>query len=96
MNKIQIKKCYPYNLYGALIHKLLFIPWNRFSDITPLKNLVNLEILDLSINQISDISSLRNLANLRELDLYNNQVTDISPLKNLVNLKKNVFKIKSN
>ena len=43
---------------------------NRISDVSPLKNLTNLEILDLHINgKISDVSPLKNLTNLQWLSL---------------------------
>ncbi|GAB1805371.1 Ig-like domain-containing protein [Priestia megaterium] len=53
---------------------------NRITDISPLKNLTNLQYLDLSLNNIKDISSLKNLVNLQVVWLNENDVEDINPL----------------
>ena len=58
-----------------------------FSDLTPLKNLKNLELLRLSHNNIEDISILKELSNLKHLYLSHNKIKDISPLKTLKNLE---------
>lgn len=55
-------------------------------DISPLKSLVNLEVLDLRENMITDISALSSLAVLKKLDLTNNRISDISSLRNCVSL----------
>ena len=65
----------------------LHLGYNRISDLSPLKNLTNLEILDLHINgRISDVSPLKDLINLQWLSLRGNQISDISPLKDLTDL----------
>ena len=57
------------------------------SDISPLRNLVNLERLYLSRNGlIRDISALANLTKLEILDLDGAEVRDITPLEGLTNL----------
>lgn len=53
-----------------------------------LKELINLNFLDLHSNQINDISVLKELKNLQELDLANNQISDILFLQELTNLQK--------
>ena len=60
----------------------------KVSNLEPLSDLKNLEILDLSTNNISDVSPLRVLVNLEELYLYSNQITDVSSLSTLTKLKK--------
>lgn len=60
----------------------------RFSNITPLENLVNLKYLDLSGNKISDLSPLSKLNKLEYLNLSSNRITDISSLESLVALEK--------
>ena len=50
---------------------------------TPLANLVSLEVLKLYDNKISDITPLANLVNLKELLLGNNPIKDYSPISEL-------------
>ncbi len=64
---------------------------NQVVDISPLKDLVNLQTLYFSSNQVVDISPLKDLVNLQELYFHSNQVVDISPLKDLVNLQRLSF-----
>lgn len=59
---------------------------NNIKDITPLKKLSRLTILNLSNNQIEDISPLAGLTNMAELYLRSNKVRDLSPLSSMVNL----------
>ena len=54
---------------------------------TPLKNLTNLDYLNLESNQISDVTPLKNLTNLKHLTLWYNQISDVTPLRNLTNLE---------
>jgi small GTP-binding protein len=58
----------------------------QLSDINFLKELKQLNSLDLSHNQISDISFLKELKQLNELYLSSNQISDISFLKELKQL----------
>ena len=51
-----------------------------------LKDLQNLQILNLSDNLLIDISPLKELSNLKNLNLANNQLTQIGSLENLQNL----------
>ncbi len=66
--------------------KELILYNNQISDITPLSNFVNLEVLYLTKNLLSDISPLSNLTNLTTLSLSRNQISDIAPLSNLTSL----------
>lgn len=64
----------------------------RASDITPLRNLINLEELNLFYsNNIVDLEPLRGLVNLQKLYLDTGdsvgKLRDISPLTSLINLK---------
>lgn len=59
---------------------------NQVSDLSPLRNLVTLEYLNLNANEVSDLHPISNLVNLKKLFLYSNLITDISPLASLVNL----------
>ena len=73
---------------GARNLKVLNLSYCRgFSDISPLKNFVNLTYLNLWGTEISDISPLKDLKNLENLNLGGTNVSDISPLKNLKNIK---------
>ena len=60
---------------------------NQISDISPLKELTNLIVLDLHRNfDIHDASPLSTLTNLTHLSLWRNLVSDVSPLSTLTNL----------
>ena len=56
---------------------------NEISDLTPLANLTELSVLQLSDNEISTLTPLANLTELRQLDLANNEIRDLGPLANL-------------
>ena len=58
----------------------------KITDITGIKNFINLTNLRLYYNNISDISVLSGLTNLTDLDLASNEITDISALFGLTNL----------
>lgn len=57
------------------------------SDISPLAECTELEILNLAGNSISDISTLIDLPKLRSLSLENNNISDVSPLMSLTTLE---------
>ncbi len=63
-------------------------PAKIFIDLSPLKNLTELEILTLNFSQINDIKPLASLTNLKELDLRYNNILDIEPLCELPNMEK--------
>ena len=56
-------------------------------DLSPLANLINLEVLSLQRNGISDISPLTGLKNLRHLHIIDNDISDVSPLAGLMHLR---------
>ena len=55
----------------------------QISDLTPLKDMVEMKTLSLYGNKITDISPLAGMTKLEQLYLSNNQIVDVSPLKNL-------------
>ena len=57
-------------------------------DISPLRNLRNLEILLLTYSKVSDLRPLSGLTRLGLLELESNQIVDISPLASLINLQR--------
>jgi len=71
----------------AKLRVLDFAENQKIFDITPLMNLINLEILTLNDNLIIDISPLAQLSNLQSVDLQFNDIDNINALYNLKNLK---------
>ena len=78
--------------------KDLYIDTEYTIDLTPIKNLRNLEVLTVNNNYIKDIRFLESLNKLKEVSfnvtrgfdffsLENNYLTDINPLRNLINLQ---------
>ena len=78
--------------------KDLYIDTEYTIDLTPIKNLRNLEVLTVNNNHIKDIRFLESLNKLKEVSfnvtrgfdffsLENNYLTDINPLRNLINLQ---------
>lgn len=68
--------------------KSLFLDLQAISDLSPLSDLTNLEILSVNQNwNISDISPLQNLVNCYYLNIFGNNVSDLSPINNLKRLK---------
>ncbi|MBL7815988.1 MAG: hypothetical protein JNL70_13310 [Saprospiraceae bacterium] len=57
------------------------------SDLTPLKDLVNLQQLYVSNTQVMDLIPLKDLTILQLLDISNTQVMDLIPLKDFKNLQ---------
>lgn len=55
---------------------MLFLASNQIKDITPLKNLTNLKVLDLKVNQISDLTPLYGLKNLTSLDVVYQKIVE--------------------
>ena len=65
----------------------LHLAHNQISDISPLKALTKLIVLDLHQNfKIADISALSPLTNLTHLSLWGNRVRNVTPLGGLTNL----------
>ena len=78
--------------------KDLYIDTEYTIDLTPIKNLKNLEVLAVNNNYIKDIRFLESLNKLKEVSfnvtrgfdffsLEDNYLTDINPLRNLINLQ---------
>ena len=68
--------------------RILNLDTNEFEeDLSPIANLHNLRVLNISCTGTTDISPLKNLHNLIELDLSANDIDDLSPLANLTNLQ---------
>ncbi len=59
----------------------------QIEDISVLKNLTNLQSLNIEFNHVYDLKPLGALANLRSLNLEANQLSDLNPLVNLTNLQ---------
>ncbi len=59
----------------------------EIKDLSPLENLANLEVLDISCTQVSNLQPIRNLTNLKSLHIFQTEVKDLTPLKNLTNLE---------
>ncbi len=65
----------------------LHLAHNQISDVSPLKALTKLIVLDLHQNfKIANISALRTLTNLTHLSLWGNRVRNVAPLGGLTNL----------
>src|SRR3972149_3886023 len=60
---------------------------NRFTDLTPVRSLIGLEVLYAASCEVSDISPLFGLVKLRKLSLSSNKIVDISPLAGLHELQ---------
>ena len=82
--------------------KVLKLSRTRIKDIEQIKELKNLEDLNLSERKdILDFSSLKNFINLKRLNLCKTKITDISPIKTLIkveelNLEKDYDFLKDN
>ncbi len=60
----------------------------RFNiDLSPIRNLTNLQALELYRTQVSNLKPLRNLTNLRTLGLGSTQVSNLEPIKGLKKLR---------
>lgn len=77
----------PEPIYGLQELKVLSISKGIKSDLSLIRNLVNLEELSISDGFLVNISELSMFHKLRKLNLNKNQINDISALKNLVNLQ---------
>ena len=67
----------------------LFLEENPLDDISPLRELINLQILRLYFNQVTDLSPLSSLINLTELSIIVDESdVDFTFLSSLINLQK--------
>jgi internalin A len=69
------------------LKKLIASNQNNLSDLSPLKDLLQLQQLYLFDTQVSDLNPLKNLQQLQQLDVFNTRVSDLSPLKDLKQLQ---------
>ena len=63
-------------------------PENRFTDLTPLAHLPELQSLHLSHTQVTELAPLAHLTSLQWLNLSFTQVTDLAPLAHLTGLQR--------
>lgn len=69
------------------LKKLYIYNDKKIADISALKNLTQLAILNISGTKVTDITSLANLKNLERLDISKTDITNISAIGNLKDLK---------
>lgn len=68
--------------------KGLILDWISVADLTPLRGLNRLSLLELVESPVSDLTPLKGLPSLRELKLNSTAVTDLAPLNGLESLTK--------
>ncbi|EGP5602605.1 hypothetical protein DUI34_13820, partial [Enterococcus faecium] len=82
MKKLDKQKANITNLKGlekATSLTSLTLHYNKISDLTPLENLTQLNVLNIAVMPtLTDISPIKNLTNLTQLNLGENSITDIS------------------
>lgn len=83
MNKIQIKKCYPYHSSIMNSFGIFFCAASKLS-----RDSITIDFISDESVVNFDIYFLGNFVNLQYLRLYDSNISDISPLENLVNLEK--------
>ncbi|ENZ7231905.1 leucine-rich repeat domain-containing protein, partial [Enterococcus faecium] len=90
MKKLDKQKANITNLKGlekATSLTSLTLHYNKISDLTPLENLTQLNVLNIAVMPtLTDISPIKNLTNLTQLNLGENSITDISVIKNFTKL----------
>ena len=69
------------------LKKLIVHYQKEVSDLSPLKDLINLQQIEISSTQVSDLSPLKDLSTLQQLYAYSTQISDLSPLKDLTALQ---------
>jgi Leucine-rich repeat (LRR) protein len=65
---------------------LIKLSKNKISDLKPLKDLANLQSLDLANNEIKDITPLAKLKSLQYIELSGNKIEKLDALKDLTSL----------
>jgi Leucine-rich repeat (LRR) protein len=66
----------------------LSLSGSSLSDLTPIKELKNLQSLYLDETQVSDLTPLKDLRGIQRLHLTMTKVSDLTPLKELKGLQK--------
>ena len=79
---IQLPPYLPHNLQKLVISGTYQKPW-KIRDLTPLKELQNIQELYFSSNQVQDLQFIQNLKSLQKLDLNKNKVQDLKPISKL-------------
>ncbi|CAL5977634.1 leucine-rich_repeat domain-containing protein [Hexamita inflata] len=88
IDKLRIYECFKINLQSVPINiTTLQINNCNVEKLVGIKQMTQLQSLDLSNNRISDVSELQYLENLTILSLSYNKLSDISPLSALLNLQ---------
>jgi len=64
----------------------LDLPGDKITDISFVKNLLKLRMLNIGSNKITDISAVSSLADLEYLEIYSNPITDFAPITGLTKL----------
>ncbi len=59
----------------------------KLEDLSPLKMLTNLKILELEYSGITKITALKSLKKLQYLNIYSNEIPNLTPLKSLSKLR---------
>ena len=57
------------------------------SDLTPLKNLINLQQLIIDNTSTNDLTPLERIVNLKQLSIFKTKITNLKPLEKLIGLK---------
>lgn len=73
-------------VFGDRVLALVALERAEFSDLGPLAELTDLQIVDLSSAPVRDLTPLAGLKKLKSLGLDHTQVSDLSPLAALSNL----------
>ncbi len=69
------------------LNELILFKNSRLTDLSPLKNLIQLSVIDCSFTQISDLSPLENLVHIERVNLSSTKVSDLTFLNNLPHLQ---------
>jgi len=77
----------PTNLSSLRLLKKIVLNSMPISDLTPLRDLINLQKLYFSFTQVDNLLPLANLMNLRILEGGGTNISDLGPLANLINLQ---------
>jgi len=67
--------------------KYLFLVALDLQDISSIKNLHKIEIIDCSLNDINNLDPLKHLTQLRKIEAAKNKINQLDPLSNLINLE---------
>lgn len=74
------------NKLGIRINQFRKYHMQGVGDLEPLKELIQIEYLDLANNKVKDLTPLKNLVNVHYLNLSHNEIEDLSPLASMTKL----------